>query len=362
MKYIDEYRDGALAQDLLGGIRRRADKIGRKITIMEVCGSHTTAIGRFGIRGLMPDTIRLISGPGCPVCVTSIEDVDKALQIARHKGVIFATFGDMLRVPGSAATSLQDIRADGADIRIISSPAQCIALAGSHTKQEIVLMGIGFETTSPAIASVVKTWKKTRTKNVSLFSVHKKIPPAIKALLGDPGLSIDAFLCPGHVSTIIGEQPYKVIADKGCAAVITGFEPLDILEGIYRILGQILSGDIRVENQYIRGVNPQGNAKALSLLDEVFKTADSSWRGLGSIEASGLVLNDTYAAFDAAGRFDLPAIVSEEPPGCRCGDILRGTILPEQCPLFNTLCTPANPVGPCMVSSEGTCAAYYNYT
>ena len=361
MKYIDEYRDPSLSQNLLEGIRRRAKNIGRNINIMEVCGSHTTAIGRFGIRALMPDNIRLISGPGCPVCVTSIEDVDRALKIAGTKGVVFATFGDMLRVPGTSGASLQDIRADGADVRIISSPVQCIDLAESNRGAQIVLMGIGFETTSPAVASVVKSLKKKNIDNASLFCVHKTIPPAIKALLDDPGLSIDAFLCPGHVSTIIGEHPYKIITEKGCAAAITGFEPVDILEGIYLLLGQILSGDVRVETQYIRGVNPQGNTKALSLLDEVFQPADSSWRGLGVIEGSGLILKDEYAAFDTLRRFDLPEFVSEEPSGCRCGDILRGMMLPHECPLFRNICTPVNPVGPCMVSSEGTCAAYYNY-
>lgn len=361
MKYIDEYRNPALSHDLLEGIRNRAQKINKHITIMEVCGSHTTAIGRFGIRTLLPDNVRLISGPGCPVCVTSIVDVDRALQIARQKNVIFATFGDMLRVPGTGSTSLQDIRADGADIRVISSPAQCITLAENHAGKEIVLMGIGFETTSPAIASVIKTLKKKDIGNVSLFSVHKTIPPAIKALLDDPGLSLDAFLCPGHVSTIIGEQPYEIIPKKGCAAVITGFEPVDILEGIYLILGQILSGDLKVQTQYVRGVSPQGNIRALSLLDEVFEPADATWRGLGIIEKSGLTLKGDYTAFDALRRFDLPDFVSEEPPGCRCGDILRGMILPEECPLFGNRCTPADPVGPCMVSSEGTCAAYYNY-
>jgi len=361
MKYIDEYRDPAICRGLISGIRERAKAIGRGINIMEVCGSHTTAIGRFGIRGVMPKNVSLISGPGCPVCVTSIGDVDRALYLAGIEGVIFATFGDMLRVPGTRGASLQGLRANGSDIRTITSPAQCVDLARKNPDREVILMGIGFETTSPAIASFVKSLEKNNIRNACIFCVQKVIPPAIMALINDPCLNIDGFLCPGHVSTIIGAEPYGIIPEKGSAAVIAGFEPIDILQGVFMILGQILSGYPRVEIQYIRGVRPEGNKRAVSILEEFFKVSDAPWRGLGIIPESGLVLRKEYAFFDAVKRYDIPQIPSCEIEGCRCGDILRGLIAPTQCPLFRKACTPANPIGPCMVSSEGTCSAYYNY-
>jgi hydrogenase expression/formation protein HypD len=361
MKLIDEYRDPILVKGLLNRITKIAAGISGQITIMEVCGSHTTAIGRFGIRDLMPANIRLVSGPGCPVCVTSIEDVDTALFLASQSQALFATFGDMLRVPGSNGASLQKLKASGADIRIILSAMDCIDLAYGNKDKEIILMGIGFETTAPTIASTVMESRERNLKNFSVFSVHKVIPPAIKLLINDPALNIDGFLCPGHVSTIIGTLPYQIIPDAGKAAVITGFEPVDILEGIFLILKQINEKKKCVAIQYGRGMNLEGNPKAMKILHSVFCEGDSTWRGLGNIPGSGLLLREKYGNFDALKRFDVPFIDSVENAACRCGDILRGIISPDHCSLFKSTCTPLNPVGPCMVSSEGTCSVYYKY-
>jgi hydrogenase expression/formation protein HypD len=361
MKFIDEYRDPKLFEGLLARVRSRAEKLTRSITIMEVCGSHTNAIGRFGIRGLLPDTIRLISGPGCPVCVTAIQDVDAALFLARRPGIVFATFGDMLRVPGTGRRSLEQERADGADVRVVDSALECLTLAQDNPDRQIVLMGIGFETTSPAAASVVKTARARSISNLAVFSVHKVIPPAIDALLSDPLISVDGFMLPGHVSTILGTAAYSRIAQGGRAGVITGFEPVDILEGIMMILDQTISGNMAIEIQYGRAVKREGNQAARRILDEVFEPADSNWRGLGTIPVSGLVFRNEYRDFDAAARFDIPAVESHDAPECRCGDVLKGIISPPECPRFRTACSPRNPLGPCMVSAEGTCAAYYKY-
>lgn len=361
MKFIDEYRDPALVHGLLKGIRHRAARIGAPVTIMEVCGSHTQAIGRYGIRALLPNTVRLISGPGCPVCVTSAGDVDRALYLARQPGVIFATFGDMLRVPGTGGATLQKLRAAGADIRVVSSSADCIELARAHPDREIVFMGIGFETTSPTVAATLCACHERGIQNVSVFSVHKLIPPALQTLISDPALSIDGFLCPGHVSTIIGAQAYACLPASGRAAVITGFEPVDILEGIFLILGQILDGKKEVAIQYHRAVTREGNMRAKVLLEKVFRPAPAEWRGLGRLPESGLAFTEAYQKFDACNRFPVPEMVAEEAAGCRCGDVLRGICFPPQCSLFGSRCTPAHPVGPCMVSTEGTCAAYYKY-
>ena len=361
MKYIDEYRDPALVAGLLKKIKKVADALERPVTIMEICGSHTYAIGRFGIRKLLPPNINLISGPGCPVCVTSSRDVDIALYLAGMQNTIFATFGDMLRVPGTNSDSLQKKRAVGADVRVVSSADECIQLALSNPQKEIIMMGIGFETTAPTIAATVESCRKKGIKNFSVFSVHKIVPPALLALLADPLLNIDGFLCPGHVSTMIGSDAYKMITDAKRAAVITGFEPVDIMEGIWMMLTQIESGKKEVSIQYSRGVKPEGNIRAMQFLQSMFIKANSEWRGLGTIPDSGLVFNDAYAAFDTLKKFKIPDIQSEEIKGCGCGDILRGIKTPEECPLFKELCTPANPIGPCMVSSEGTCSTHYKY-
>lgn len=359
MKFIDEYRDPEIAKKLVEAIRVRSDQAGKGITIMEVCGSHTYAIGHHGIRALLPEGIRLVSGPGCPVCVTSVHDIDVALYIAGISGVVFVTFGDMLRVPGTGFKSLQKIRAAGADVRIVASASESISIAEQNPGKEIVFMGIGFETTTPTIASMLRTARAKGLKNVSVFCVHKIIPPAVSALLDDPGLAVDAFLCPGHVSTILGTGAYEEIVNRGRAAVITGFEPVDILEGIHMILGQIVNKDYFVEIQYKRGVSARGNPKARALMDEVFTPVDAEWRGLGVIPGSGLTFREEYRDFDARCRFEIPEIESREEKACRCGEILKGMINPLECPLFRKACTPDNPVGPCMVSHEGTCSTYY---
>jgi hydrogenase expression/formation protein HypD len=361
MRYIDEYRDPLLARGLLKRIAERAARIGRPVTFMEVCGSHTQAIGRHGIRSLLPTGIRLISGPGCPVCVTSIRDVDAALYLAGREKVVFATFGDMMRVPGTGGANLQRLRAAGADIRVISSAMDGITLAEAAGNREVLFMGIGFETTAPTVASMVRTARQRGISNLSVFSVHKVIPPALRLLIADPDLDLDGFLCPGHVSMVIGSGAYAMLPEAGQAAVIAGFEPIDIFEAILMLLEQIESGRQEVAIQYSRAVRPEGNPRAMALMDEAFETGDAEWRGLGKIEQSGLFLRGTYSKFDARKRFSIPEFASEEIPGCACGEILRGIKEPAECPLFRRLCTPANPVGPCMVSSEGTCAARYRY-
>jgi len=329
---------------------------------MEVCGTHTMAIGRFGLRKLLPREIRLISGPGCPVCVTAVEDVDRALHLAGESGVLFATFGDMLRVPGTGGRTLQKLRADGADVRVVLSPLDVLALAEGHPERQVVFMAIGFETTAPATASLLIRARDRDLENLTVLSTHKVIPPAMKALVEDRSLNLDGFLCPGHVSTIIGSSPYGFLPEKaGASAVITGFEPVDILEGLLMVLRQIEKGVRRVEIQYTRAVNPGGNPRALAVLEKVFQAGPSRWRGLGDMADSGLFIGEPYGAWDAARRFSFPDMPSEEIKGCSCGAVLRGVMEPSRCPHFRTRCTPRNPLGPCMVSPEGTCAAFYRY-
>jgi hydrogenase expression/formation protein HypD len=330
-------------------------------TFVTSFGGAGLILDKAGLPALIPPNVRLLSGPGCPVCVTSIRDVDAALYMAGQENVVFATFGDMMRVPGTGGLNLQRLRAAGADIRVISSAMDGIALAAAAGNREVLFMGIGFETTAPTVASMVRTARHRRIANLSVFSVHKVIPPALRLLITDPGLNLDGFLCPGHVSMIIGSGAYAMLPEAGQAAVITGFEPIDILEGILMLLGQIESGKREVAIQYSRAVRPEGNLRAMALMEEVFEAGDAEWRGLGKIEQSGLFLRRTYSEFDARKRFSIPELASAEIPGCACGDILRGIKDPAECPLFRRLCTPANPVGPCMVSSEGTCAARYRY-
>ncbi|MCE5283073.1 MAG: hydrogenase formation protein HypD [Deltaproteobacteria bacterium] len=361
MRYIDEYRDPHLARGLLDRIAQRAAGIGRPVTIMEVCGSHTQAIGRYGIRALLPPNIRLISGPGCPVCVTSVRDVDTALHLAGLPNLAFVVFGDMMRVPGTKGGTLQQLRAAGADIRIVPSPLDLLPMAEAEPDREIVFMGIGFETTAPTVASVLRTARQKGIANLSVLSVHKLVPPALRALLEDPALALDGFLCPGHVSVIIGSKAYDFLTEAGRGAVVTGFEPVDILEGIWMLLEGLDGPKREVAIQYGRAVRPEGNPRAAALMSEVFKTGDAEWRGLGKIKDSGLFLSSGYEGFDARRRFPIPDLPSAEANGCACGEILRGIREPADCPLFGQACTPARPVGPCMVSSEGTCAARYRY-
>lgn len=361
MKYIDEYRDPDIARALVSRIKKRSEGLKGDITIMEVCGTHTHSINRSGIKYLLPENVRLVSGPGCPVCVTSIEDIDTALFLAREKDVIFTTFGDMLRVPGTDGASLEMMRSEGADIAVVSSPLNAVSLAEEETKKEIVLMGIGFETTSPTVAASVMASQKKGVKNFSVFSVHKVIPPAIKVLLDDPKINIDGFLCPGHVSIILGTRAYSIIPERGRAAVITGFEPVDILEGILMIINQIIEERWEVQIQYRRAVKEEGNPNARAVMERVFDRTGAIWRGLGEIPESGFIFNSEYKSFDVLERFDIPAINSHEYEGCSCGEILKGLMSPDECPLFKSVCNPKNPVGPCMVSSEGACSAFYKY-
>ncbi|PKN33056.1 MAG: hydrogenase formation protein HypD [Deltaproteobacteria bacterium HGW-Deltaproteobacteria-19] len=363
MRFIDEYRDPSLIRGLLARIGETADSLAdRVVTLMEVCGTHTQAIARHGLKALFPRNLRLISGPGCPVCVTSTGDVDAALHLAGLKNVTFATFGDMLRVPGSGGRSLQTLRASGADVRVVSSAADCLAMAEADPARNIVFMGIGFETTSPTVASAILAARKRGLSNLSAFSVHKVVPPVLQALLDDPALHIDGFLCPGHVSTITGTAAYERIPVSGRAAVITGFEPADILEGVLMLLRQIAEGTFSVEIQYARGVKEEGNARAREILERVFCPSDAEWRGLGTIPGSGLQFREEFGAWDARTRYPIPEMAVEEIKGCSCGEILRGVRTPEECPLFRRTCTPSKPVGPCMVSSEGTCAAHFKYS
>jgi len=361
MKHIDEYRDRSVAQALTARIGRMVERVGRPIRLMEICGTHTMAIFRHGIRSLLPVEIDLVSGPGCPVCVTAAEDIDRCVRLAREPGVIVATFGDLLRVPGSGS-SLRLEQAAGADVRMVYSTMDAVDLANENRRSDVVFLGIGFETTAPTVAAALQTAGRQGVENFSVLAMHKLLPPAMQALLADPDIHVDGFICPGHVTTIIGTSAYRDVAErhrKPC--VVTGFEPVDILEGILMLTGQIAQGRSEVEIQYRRGVSAEGNPGALACMWEVFEPADALWRGLGTIAGSGLKIRDHHAARDARLRFDLAVPPALEPAGCRCAEVLRGRMRPTECPLFGRRCTPQDPVGPCMVSGEGTCAAYYRY-
>jgi hydrogenase expression/formation protein HypD len=359
MEYIDEYRNPDRIEHLVAHIRAMSRK---QIKLMEVCGTHTVTIFRNGIRDLLPNSITLISGPGCPVCVTPIDGIDRAIALAQKKEIIIATFGDLLRVPGSE-TSLLKQRGEGADIRVVYSAYDGLRLAQQNKNRQVVFLGVGFETTAPTMAAVIQRAKEARIGNFTVISMHKVIPPALEALVQSPELKIDGFICPGHVSTIIGTEPYMPIAhDFGVPCVIAGFEPLDVLQAIVFLVRQIEHGKAKVEIQYRRAVSPKGNPKARDVLMEVFEPCDSVWRGLGSLPRSGLKIAFPYGDFDAERRFDITPVNGRETPGCLCGDILRGLKRPPDCSLFKKACTPESPVGACMVSSEGTCAAYYKYS
>ncbi len=358
MKYVDEYRDGALAGEIVKEIRRVSRT---PVRFMEICGTHTMAIFRHGIRSLLPEHIELVSGPGCPVCVTSMEEIDRCVKLAGEPGVTISTFGDMLRVPGSG-DSLRSRSGRGADVRMVYASLDALRLAEEHPDREVVFLGIGFETTAPTVAAAVRTARERGISNFSVLSAHKLLPPAMAALVSSEGLRIDGFLCPGHVSTIIGTASYAEVARRfGIPCVVAGFEPVDMLQSILMLVRQVEAGDARAEIQYARAVSSQGNPAALRLMDEVFEPCDSIWRGLGAIPRSGLAVRSRFSAHDAGSRFDLQVPPAREPAGCRCADVLKGALRPPECPLFRTICTPRTPVGACMVSSEGTCAAYYKY-
>ncbi|WP_417056006.1 hydrogenase formation protein HypD [Ellagibacter isourolithinifaciens] len=352
------FKDPKLARGLIETIHRLAPE---HATLMEVCGTHTVAIARNGIRDLMPEGLRLASGPGCPVCVTCNRDIDTVIALARIPNVTITTFGDMTRVPGSTSSLLAE-QAAGRSVEIVYSPLDALAFAKAHPEREVVFVGVGFETTTPLVAMAIKRAKAMGLSNFTVFAAHKNMPGALELLVGDPTLELDALILPGHVSTIIGVEPYRFLAEKyGIPGVITGFEPVDVLQGIAMIVRQLHEGRAEIEIAYARGVMPEGNPVALAAIDEVFETCTATWRGLGDIPGSGYRIRDEFANFDAVRRFEPDVESTRDPKGCRCGDVLRARIAPNECPLFRTVCTPENPVGPCMVSSEGSCAAYYRY-
>ena len=334
--------------------------IGRPVKLMEVCGTHTVAIFRHGIRDLLPKEIRLLSGPGCPVCVTSIRDVDAVIEISRQHDAIVATFGDMMRVPGSRQT-LSQAKADGGDIRIVYSPLDALTLAEQHPDSTVVFFATGFETTSPLVAGTLAEAESKGVRNFFIYSVHKTVPPALNALLSAPEVQIDGFILPGHVSTVIGMKPYAFLAEYHKPSVVTGFDAADILNGVLMLLRQIDENRAVVENEYAKVVREEGNPRAVSLLYEFFEPEDAYWRGIGLLPGSGLRLKEKYSHRDIMKKYTITVPDGQEPKACSCGDVLKGVKIPTDCALFGKTCTPDKPVGACMVSTEGSCAAYYKY-
>lgn len=358
MKFLDEYRDGELAQQLAQEVHRVTT---RPWTLMEVCGGQTHAIVKFGIDELLPKPITLIHGPGCPVCVTPLEMIDKALEIAARPEVIFTSFGDMLRVPGST-TDLLSVKARGGDVRMVYSPLDAVKLAEANPDKEVVFFGVGFETTAPATAMAVFQAFQKGLKNFSMLISHVLVPPAIEALMSSPNCRVQGFLAAGHVCAVMGyEEYFPLVAKYRVPIVVTGFEPLDILQGILMVVQQLESGRAEVENQYSRSVQREGNRPAQELMRKVFTVVPRKWRGVGEIPHSGLGLNEAFAVFDAEKKFGLADRRVEEPAECVSGLVLQGLKKPHECPAFGTRCTPEHPLGATMVSSEGACAAYYRY-
>jgi len=370
MKYVSEFRDPAAAQGVLSAIARAADAIGatrgNPVHIMEICGGHTHAIFRYGLDRMVHDGIEFIHGPGCPVCVLPMRRVDECIQIARHPRVILTTFGDAMRVPGTR-TSLMQAKAEGCDIRVVYSPLDAVELARRNPTRDVVFFGLGFETTTPSTALSIQQAAREGLTNFSVFCNHITVPPPIKALLDDPHMELDGFVGPGHVSMVIGIHPYDFIArDYGKPLVVAGFEPLDILQSVLMVLDQICDGRAEIENQYARVVPEHGNKVSLAAIDDVYETRPSfEWRGLGEIDASGLRIRSKYAAFDAEEKFGIGYATAREPQaeaeGCACGAVMTGRIKPPQCPQFGKGCTPEMPLGALMVSSEGACAAYWQF-
>lgn len=356
-------RDPHLCRSLLDRLQAALD--GRSLRFMEVCGTHTVSIFQSGLRSLLPEQVRHLSGPGCPVCVTHDAEVAAFLDLAGRDGIILATFGDLLRVPGPGGKSLKHAKAQGARVEIVYSPLDALTLAAEHPGDMVVFLGIGFETTAPTVAATILTAQQRGLDNFSVLSLHKLVPPALRALLDDPQQQeqpIEAFLLPGHVSTILGLAPYAFLAGEyHVPAVVGGFEPADILLALCLMAEQRRDGRAEVVNAYARAVDDGGNPRARALLEQCFQPADALWRGIGRIPQSGLALRETFARFDAMRRLDLRLPDVPPLPGCRCGQVLKGRLTPPQCPLFGKACTPATPVGPCMVSTEGSCAAYFKY-
>ncbi len=358
MKYLDEYRDAEAAKKLSAAIART---VTRPWTIMEVCGGQTHTIVKYGIDEILPKEIELVHGPGCPVCVTALETIDRAHAIASRPGVIFCSFGDMLRVPGSRGDLLA-LKSRGADVRIVYSPLDAVNVAAANPEKQVVFFAIGFETTAPPNAMAAWLAKKRKLRNFSLLVSHVLVPPAMAAILQSPGNRVQAFLGPGHVCTVMGCQEYPPLAERfGVPIVITGFEPIDMLEGVLWVVRQLEAGTAKVENQYGRAVREEGNLQSRALIEEVFEVCDRKWRGVGSISMSGYRLSAAYRDFDAERLFEVEDIFTEESKVCISGDILRGLRKPPDCPAFGKTCTPQNPLGATMVSSEGACAAYHAY-
>jgi hydrogenase expression/formation protein HypD len=352
-------RDVTLSSRLLSRLQAYS---GPPVVVMEVCGTHTVAVARMGLRSLLPSGVQLISGPGCPVCVTPSGTLDEAVYLAAERNVILATYGDAIRVPGSRA-SLGEVKTRGADVRVVYSALDALEIARREPGREVVFLGLGFETTSPTVAATVKAARQSDVRNFSVLSAHKALLPALDALVKDPEIAVGAFLCPGHATMVLGAKAYRALAEEyGIPCVVAGFEHNDVLVALLRILDQVKRGDARVENAYPRAVTLEGNPGALRALDQIFERVDARWRGLGTLPLSGYDLAESYAAHDARRRFlgdrDFP---DQEPEGCRCADVLRGKVAPSECPLFGNRCTPSAPVGACMVSSEGACGAQYRY-
>ncbi|OGV50096.1 MAG: hydrogenase formation protein HypD [Lentisphaerae bacterium GWF2_52_8] len=364
MRYLDGFRNPDTAAALVSHISDLAAILAQRresINIMEVCGSHTMAIARFALRELLPENLRLTSGPGCPVCVTDAGYIDAAIALAKE-GHIIASFGDLLHVPGSGNT-LAQCRSEGAAIEICASPTQALEIARQNPKRQIVFLAIGFETSIAPVTTLIPSASKENIENLSLLTAFKLVPPALKALSSDPEIKIDAFLCPAHVSAIIGAQAYEpFVNEHHIPCVIAGFEPLDILYGIEGILRQLVAEKAFVENQYSRVVRAEGNRVAQEIIAKYLQAADASWRGIGIIPESGLKIAAAYSKYDSTARFGIEIRVGHPNPACRCGDVLKGKIIPPECTLFAKACTPAHPVGPCMVSGEGSCSAYHKYS
>jgi hydrogenase expression/formation protein HypD len=360
VRYVDEYRDPAAARALVARITELAG--GDHFKFMEVCGGHTHTIYRHGLEHLLPESVELVHGPGCPVCVIPMGRVDDAIAVAGEPGVIFTSFGDMMRVPGSRGNLLK-AKAEGADVRFVYSPLDALRIAIDNPDHRVVFFAVGFETTAPSTALTVLQARRQEVTNFSVFSNHVTIVPPIKAILESPDLRLDGFLGPGHVSTVVGQRPYRFVpAQYGKPLVTAGFEPLDILQAIVMLLTQIREDRCEIENQYSRVVREEGNPKALAVLAEVFELRPHfEWRGLGFISQSALALRPEFGRFDSERQFDIPGVRVADPKACQCGEVLKGVIKPWECKVFGTACTPETPIGTCMVSSEGACAAYYNF-
>jgi hydrogenase expression/formation protein HypD len=362
MNLIDTFSDPVLTRPLIERVNGLATRLSpRTIRLMEVCGSHTMAFFRSGVRGILPPNVKLLSGPGCPVCVTPARELDTMIAFAEVPGVTVATFGDMLRVPGSRG-SLQDARARGADVRVVYSPMDALGIAEQEPAASVVFLGVGFETTAPGIGATVLEAARRDLRNFHVYVTHKLVPPALKALVSGAETRIDSFILPGHVSTVIGSDAYAFLArEHGIPSVVAGFLPTDLLDAVATCLELIHQGKAEIRNQYARFVRPEGNEAALRVLDKAFAVCDAEWRGFGLIPASGLRLSPGLSRFDALERFAVEVPEPREVPGCLCGEVLRGIVEPEECKLFGAACTPEAPIGPCMVSSEGACAAHYKY-